>query len=1066
MRYCESCGAPQPTPCPNCGADPSPDARFCGACGTRLELIPTPVEPDDADAETHTHADERKHLSALFCDIVNSTGLAEQIGAEAMHELLDRFVAIGVQEVERFGGAVSKFLGDGLLALVGVPVSREDHAERALLIALALRDRLSKEVLPLSGGERFLSVRIGINSGPVVVGTLGGERAADYSATGDTINVAARLESLAAPNEILIGDATARLLGGRASLEALGPVVIRGRNETLQAYRVISDDLGPRIAPAAEMTGPFVGRQRQLSLLRELFEEVRAGEGQVASIVAEPGMGKSRLLQELRRELLRRGVSCSNGRCRSYGKAIPYLPLLEVVREVAGFGSGASSEEVAQANSRALAALGPDPDERAPFLNHLFGVPGSTEAFRGLSTSAVKGRTFETLRLLLLPPATSPAVVMIEDVQWIDRTSEEFLAVLADRIVNQPLLLITTQRPGQRPPWMELSYATQIALPGLRPGAARTVVRAATGDDVPAENLDAIVRRAGGNPLFLEELARDLSESGHREGTVLPDSVQGVIGARIDRLSADARSLLRVASVLGREFPTGLLKALRPENDLTVSLDELAHHELLVERGGSGEACLTFRHALAQEVAYDSLLIAQRKTLHASAAAALEHLHRENTDEVLDQLAYHFSRSGLPERAVEHLARFADAAASRHAHAEAARVLEEALVHADAMPEDRRNAAVADLTLALVSSLYFLGRLKRCRALLLDQERRVEKLGDVRLSARHRFWLAHTLSHLGHTQEADREARRAIAEGERAGDAVVAGRGHYVLAREGVWRGRYSSGVDHGRRAVAILEGAGDRWWLAYAICWLATNHGFRGEFLEALDGANRALEIGRELGDVRAQAYAANHSAWFHAMRGEGRLATDLARQALGLASDPLLHALATAILGLGLRECGDHEAAIKALDESISDMDRFGYRRLVCWYTAWRGEARLGAGDLDGAAGDARGALAASRSLDTPWGAAVCERTLGRAAIASGRVPAGADHLRRAAASFERIGARIEAALTRADLVEVALATDGRDASVELRDARALLDGVDAPVHVGRLDTLVERAASVEGA
>ena len=417
----------------------------------------------------------------------------------------------------------------------------------------------------------------------------------------------------------------------------------------------------------------------------------------------------------------------------------------------------------------------------------------------------------------------------------------------------------------------------------------------------------------------------------------------------------------------------------------------------------------------------------------------------------------------MSDRAVEYLARLAAAAAERHAHSEAARILNEALLHASALPQERRDETVADLTLSLVGSLHFLGQLERCRALLVDQVRNLERLGDVPRTARHRFWLAHTLSHLDHTVDADREAHRAIAEGDRSGDAVVAGRGHFVLAREGVWRGRYGFGLEHGRRAVELLESADDRWWLAYAMCWLATNHVFRGDFVQGFGEVQRARTVGEELGDTRMQAYATNHAGWFSAMRGEGRLAVDLARQALELASDPLLSALGTAVLGLGLRECGDHEAAITALDGAISDMDRFGYRRLVCWYTAWRGEARLGAGDLEGAAGDARTALAASLAFDTPWGAAICQRTLGRVAISSGRGPAGEEHLQRALASFESIGARVDAALTHADLVEYALATDGQGALEGLGDARALLVGVDAPAHAERLDRLAARAAAI---
>lgn len=680
----------------------------------------------------------------------------------------------------------------------------------------------------------------------------------------------------------------------------------------------------------------------------------------MVSLIGEPGIGKSRLLAEFQAVLSSAGIECLQGRCRSYGEIIPYLPLIEIVQQAVGVSSADSPDTVRTCSGNALAAAGLEPSERLPYLLDVLGAANGEPVLAQLSSGAIRARTFETMRLLLLASG-QPLVLAIEDVQWIDRTSEEFLSMLAERGAGRPLLLVTTQRPGRRLRWMELSHANQIALGRLRAEDARTVARAHAGAEVGDDVLSAIVERADGNPLFLEELARDIAGVDGHDPSRVPHTVQDVLSARIDRLSESGRRVLRAASVLGRTFAPTLLAELLPETDLAEALDEVARQELLVERPGPTGPMLTFRHALTQEVAYDGLLLTRRRTLHARAGAALERLYEGRTDDALERLAHHFSHSDRPDIAVEYLTRLAAAAAARHANAESAKILEEALRQAAALPADRRELAVVELTLALVSSLYFLGRLERCRLLLLDQSTRVETLGDTSMVARHRFLLAHTLSHLDDWEGAERASLLAISVGERSGHLAEVGKAHYVLTRESVWRARYRIGVEHGARAVHLLEGAAQRWWLAYANSWLATNFAFLADFPSAFESAARASALGEALGDHRIQAYVNGHAGWFEALRGEGRRAIHRAQRALELATDPLGSALATAVLGLGLREVGDHEAAAAALSRAIDDMERFGYRRLVCWYTAGRAESWLGRGELDTAASDARQALAA---------------------------------------------------------------------------------------------------------
>jgi class 3 adenylate cyclase len=435
VRFCEKCGGPLVGRCTSCGEPMVVGARFCGQCGAALE------HRLDAPGAARTHTvtlndvarGEHKPVSALFCDIVDSTGTAERIGSEAMHRMLDRFFCIALEEVERYGGTIDKFLGDGFLALVGVPQAHEDHARRAVLAALALRRRLAEEWSETEAGPAP-RIRMGINTGTVLIGTMGGERQSDYTAVGDTTNVAARLQSLAQPGEILASEATVRLVAGYAHLEEIGPVALRGRSSTVCVHRVLG--VGPRRSPldgvVPRSLTPFVGRDSQLAALLDVLARVREGHGQAVGIVAEPGMGKSRILLELRLSLAGERLTLLEGRCLSFGAATPYLPVLDIVRANCGITADDPPDAVRGKVTFALVEVDMDPERWAPFLLHLLGEAEGTESVGGLSPEAVRARTFETIRTMCLQGSwVRPIVLVVEDMHWVDPSSEALLLTLA-----------------------------------------------------------------------------------------------------------------------------------------------------------------------------------------------------------------------------------------------------------------------------------------------------------------------------------------------------------------------------------------------------------------------------------------------------------------------------------------------------------------------------------------------------------------------------------------------------------------------------------------------------------
>jgi class 3 adenylate cyclase/predicted ATPase len=654
---------------------------------------------------------ERKQVTVLFCDLTNSTPLAERIGPEAMHALLNRFFELALNEVHRYEGTINQFLGDGFMALFGAPIAHEDHARRGVLAALALQRTLQGAHL----GEPYgveCAFRMGLNSGLVVVGSIGDNLRMDYSAIGDTTNLAARLQQLAEPGTILVSESTTRLVQGAVRLEALAPVQVKGKPEPVPIYKVIGTL--PRRSPIASRSertlSPFVGRERELAILDELLQQVESGQGQVVGVVAEAGGGKSRLLYEFRQRLPEKRVTSLEGRCLSYGSTIPYHPIVDLLRNNCALTENESPEHIAEKIHVALQEVGMDPEESAPYLLQLLGVKEGTESIAVLTPEAIRTHTFDTLKQMSLKGSQQrPLIIEIEDLHWIDHTSQEYLAAFVESLPGAAVLLLTTYRPGYRPPWLEKSYAMQLSLRSLTPQDSATMVHSTSHNTtLPAHLEQRIIEQAEGNPFFLEELTRAVIEHGDLQKDVaVPDTIQGVLMARIDRLPEAHKRLLQTASVLGREFAPRLLQALWEEpTPLEALLVDLKRLEFLYERARGEEPVYVFKHALTQEVAYDSCLTTRRRALHAAAGRALETLYPEWLVERSEELAHHYTEAGITEKAVHYWHTAGQKAIERSAHLEATIHLRQGLTLLQTLSEtpDRVQREV-DMLIALGASL-------------------------------------------------------------------------------------------------------------------------------------------------------------------------------------------------------------------------------------------------------------------------------------------------------------------------------------------------------------------------
>jgi len=916
---------------------------------------------------------ERKQVTVLACELNVEDTSGDAPDPERQLALAGRLSELARNQVERFGGVVHRFSDRGFLALFGAPVAHEDHARRAVLTARELAARVVEQAPAVS--ERHgvgWSARMGIDTGPVVVGGSG------EVAVGEAIDHAEQLMRLAEPGTLLIGDPTRKLVEPWVSLEPRPTDAGQ-----VPAWRVVGVSASPDDAAFREENlSPFVGRGRELAVLDELRAEADAGRGQVVGIAGEAGAGKSRLVYEFRKTLQAHRGSYLRGECLSYGTGVPYLPFVDMIRQASKVTPDDDDHQIATKLRASLERVGTDLGS-LPYLLRLLGVREGTEPLDELEPQALQKQTFAAMRRMILDASRrSLVVVEIEDLHWIDETSEDFLASLVEAVAAARVLLLLTYRSGYQPPWLDRSYTTQIAARRLSPSDSQAVARAilertGAAAELADEAIAEAIERAEGNPFFLEELARTLAERGSGEEVEIPNTVRGILTARIDRLPEVHKQLLQTASVLGRELPLELLQELwdRPES-LAPILEELRHWEFLYRAPIEEKVIHGFRHTLTQEVAYQSLLTTRRRAFHARAAAALETLHAGRLEDVYDRLIYHYPRAGEPEKTVHYLALFAVRAARGNAHHEAARALRQALEHAGKLPEEVRDRRLVELLLQLAESLLPLASFPETLELFESHLDRLDHLDDPSLTAQYHFWLAHTHTYLGDQEKTRHHAERAIEAARECGDEITEGKAHYVLGRDEFWAGELEEGLEHSQRAVALLERHGEPWWQGQAY-WVAGFHHFMlGQHEAAFQALERARDVGEALDDYRLDTSWS--LGYMHAASGEPEKGIEECRRGLERVQDPLNTAVAMGFLGYAYLEQGEIQQAVDTLREAIDQLEGTGMQQILGWFLAFLGEAHARAGRLEEASEIASRGMEISRQARFQYGVDLAERTL----------------------------------------------------------------------------------------
>ncbi len=759
-QFCRECGASFEGLCPTCGAKFELGSKFCDTCGSTLPVSPTAAPSRFASPGSYTPKHlaekilsyrsalegERKQVTVLFADVSGFTSLSERLDPEAVHEFMTRAFELMLAEVHRYEGTVNQFLGDGIMALFGAPVAHEDHARSAVHAALGIRKALEayQDELRRSQSITF-QVRQGLNTGLVVVGSIGSDLRMDYTAVGDTTNVAARLQQTADPERIVISEATYRLVGDYFYTRPLGELQVKGKAQSVHAWEVISARVArTRLEVEAERGfTPFVGRDRELQLLFECFEKAKAGHGQVVFLLGEPGIGKSRLLFEFRRQL-GKSATWLEGHSVSFGRAIAFHPLIDLLKRNFRIEEGDSEGAIVEKIERSVLLLGEDLRATLPYLRYLLSVDPGDPAILTMDPKQRRGAMFQALRQLLSRAAeVRPQVVVYEDVHWMDKATEEILLATADIIPTSRILHILTYRTGYRHPFGERTYHTRIALDVLSTGESVEMAQAMlTTERLPEELKALIAEKAEGNPFFVEEVVKSLRELGAIRATasgyslakrldeiVVPDTIQDVIMARIDRLEEAPKKTLQLASVIGRDFTQRLLDRIAEIREATEeSLRELKSSELVYEKSLFPELSYTFRHALTQEVAYNSLLVQRRRALHRLVGVAIEELYADRLAEQYEVLAHHFSKGEERAKALEYFLKAGDKAAQAFANREALALYEQAL---GLLGEENRGQR-ADVQKKLATVAQYLGD---ADASLRHAESAVElfeELGDKR----------------------------------------------------------------------------------------------------------------------------------------------------------------------------------------------------------------------------------------------------------------------------------------------------------------------------------------------
>jgi class 3 adenylate cyclase/tetratricopeptide (TPR) repeat protein len=1056
--FCENCGSRLEVACPNCGGTNRLGAKFCKKCGQLLlEAAPaalvTAGKFGSAEAYTPRHLvekiltsksaleGERKQVTVLFADMKGSMELLADRDPEEARKILDPVLEHMMEAVHRYEGTVNQVMGDGIMALFGAPLAHEDHAVRACYGALRMQEavkRYAEEVHRTEGVP--IQIRVGLNSGEVVVRSIGSDLKMDYTAVGQTTHLAARMEQMAMPGSIFVPADTLRLAEDYVQVKALGLRAVKGLEAPIEVYEIVGAATVRSRLKAAVSRGltHFVGRDSELDQLLQALERARAGHGQVIAVIGEPGVGKSRLYWEFTHSHRTQSWLIVESGSVSYGKATPYLPVIDLLKAYFKIQDRGDQRGVREKVTGKLLTLDKSLESTLPAFLALLDVPVDDPMWQALDPSQRRQLILGAVkRLLLRESQVQPLILLFEDLHWIDSETQAMLESLVESLPTSRLLLLVSYRPEYQHGWTNKTYYTQLRLDPLPPESAGEILNSILGNDHGLQSLkQLLIERTEGNPFFLEESVRTLVETkvlaGERgnyhlekkvEITQVPATVQAVLAARIDRLPLEEKQLLQSASVIGKNVSFSLLQAITELSDEEVrrGLTRLQAAEFLYETRLFPDLEYTFKHALTHEVAYGSLLHERQRALHARIVEAIEALYPDRLVEQVERLAHHAVRGEVWGKALTYLRQAGTKADARSAIREAASYFEQALTALRHLSDDRETREQAiDLHFNVRSPLAALGEHERLLEHLRTAEALANALGDERRLARVNAYIARELSIQGEHEQAVTACERAIAMARTLDDyglevlaTLFLGQAYYCL-------GDYPKAVEALGRNLAPLDNpvvrerfGGTGLPLAFSRKSLALALAERGEFIEAVARCTEAIHIAEAVGHPYSVTMTYRGMGLLYLGRGDLHQATLALGHALevcqGVDNPPLFHAVSSA-LGYTYALFGRIAEAVPLLEEAVERPALTSTEEAKSLRTIWLSEAYLLAGREADARASAQRALGLTRRHKERGHEAYTLRLLGEIAAREDPLDIGKaeNHYRQALALAEELAMR----------------------------------------------------------
>ena len=1003
-RFCKECGNKFELTCPQYKNAYTPGAKFCDECGHNLQTPkkevppiayshPQPYTPKHlADKILTTKSSiegERKLLTVLFADVANSTAIFENIDPEDVHQIMDGCFSILMDEIHNYKGTVNQFRGDCVMALFGAPSAHEDHARRACLASLSIQRAMKGygEDIRARFGIEF-KMRIGLNSGLVVVGSIGNDLRMDYTADGDTTNLASRMESLAKPDTVLVSGNTYKLAKNYFEFEPLGKVWIKGKDTPQEAYILLEPShIGTRLAAAAARgLTRFVGRTNSMAAIESAYHRTQSGSGQIVGVVGRAGVGKSRFLLEFRNRLPQDEFVYLEGRCLYFGESTAYSPIVDILNSYFDIKEDDEEYFAKKKLEQAIPQSNDNPTNILTPLHDLLSLGVNDEAYFNLIPVDRRRRIFEALQDLLISICPNkPLILVIEDLHWIDKTSEEFLDHLIGRLENTRILLILLYRPEFTHPWGSRSNYNRIGLNQLTINSSTELIQAILerGEVIP-DLRELILGKAGGNPLFLEELTHSLIENGSIErkdkkyvlsrevaDIEVPDTIQGIIASRIDNLEDNLKLTIQIASVIGRDFTFRILKEITGiEDKLKSHLLNLQELEFIYEKTFFSELEFIFKHALIQEVAYNSLLLNRRKDIHKRIGTAIEGLYPDHLGDHAPMLALHFTRGGESEKGYQYHHLAGDRAAASYANREAMEHFHEAWGLIGGGPVDSKKEERLLVTVTkLAEVMEPLGEFELALEFLQQVMEVSEGAEDSSRFDTIHYWMGNTLGNLGRYDDARSHLFRSLELSQESGNKETEGLGYSYLSQLDHVQGYFKRALSHAEASIRcfqnIMNPTRQAWVFVIkglVLSYLKREDDYR-EFLE------KAISQAEDSGNDRARCFLLSNHCGSLIYSGQYDAAIKISLDSLEEArriNDGILTALFFSQAGQAALYAGRTDYALELLRQGESEGIKVGHPLAQSFTRTILADALLRAGKVEEALKPVEAALVFCQALD----------------------------------------------------------------------------------------------------